>query len=89
MRIAFLTLMAIGTVAALDVTPAAARDYPFCMRTMYDGDECRYPTYQSCQWAASGTGQTCFQNPALAYQPQPSYIDEPPPRRRSRQPQGY
>jgi hypothetical protein len=88
MRIALLAVMAIGTFAAIDIAPAEARDYPFCMRTRYDGDECRYPTYQSCQWAASGTGQTCFQNPALAYRPQP-YFDEPAPRRRTRQPQGY
>lgn len=82
MRVAVLALMAIGTVSAIDVTPAQAWDYPFCLRTRFDTDDCRYESYQQCQWAASGTGQDCFANPALAYAPQ--YVEEPAPRRRHR-----
>ena len=90
MRIALLALIAVGSFAASDVSPAQARPtYPFCMRTMFDGDDCSYPTYRACQATASGTGQTCFQNPAMAYRPPPQYIEEPAPRRRTRQPQGY
>ena len=91
MRIALLALMAVGSFAAIDVSPAQARPtYPFCMRTMFDGDDCSYPTYQACQATASGTGQTCFQNPALALPAAAAvYIEGPAPRRRHRQPQGY
>ena len=82
MRAALLALMAIGTLSAIDVTPAEARDYPYCMRTRFDNDDCRYASFQQCQRTASGIGATCFMNPALAYARQD--IDEPTPRRRYR-----
>ena len=31
MRTLLFALMAIGTFSAIDTTPAAARDYPFCI----------------------------------------------------------
>ena len=79
MRAALLAVMAIGTLSAIDVAPAQAQrypDYPFCLRTRYDTDDCRYTSYQQCQWTASGTGQYCFANPALAYYSEPEYVDE-------------
>ena len=84
MRAALLAVMAIGTLSAIDVAPAQAGhypDYPYCLRTRYDTDDCRYTSYQQCMWTASGTGQYCFANPALAYYAEPEYVDEPALRR--------
>jgi Protein of unknown function (DUF3551) len=81
MRAVFFTLMAIGTAAAIDVTPAAARDLPFCMRSVYGDDDCSYYNYQQCAVTASGQGTTCFANPALAYGAPPYAGQLPPPRR--------
>ncbi|MBC7582282.1 DUF3551 domain-containing protein [Tardiphaga sp. vice352] len=85
MRKALFALMAIGTMTAIDIAPAAAAggSYPICMRTRYDQDDCRFVTFEQCMASASGLGQSCFQNPALAYS-QERYIDEPAPRRRPR-----
>jgi hypothetical protein len=85
MRAAVLALLAIGTFSAIDVTPAAAGGYPFCMRTRFDTDDCSYPSYQACAFTASGQGTTCFANPARAYARQPqaypyaggAYVDGP------------
>jgi hypothetical protein len=94
---ALLALMAIGTLSAIGVTPAKARDYgysvahdfgyPVCMRTRYDTDDCSYSNFRQCQLTASGLGTTCFANPAYAYAEPP--IDEPAPRRRYRQRRDY
>jgi len=78
MRAALLALVALS--AALTVTPAAAQPvdpgpfsfytpsgYPFCMRSLYDDDDCSYRTYAQCAATASGIGLTCFANPAYAY----------------------
>ena len=80
MRAALLALVALGALSALNVTPAAAQrtdpgpfsfntpsGYPFCMRSLYDDDDCSYRTYAQCAATASGIGLTCFANPALAY----------------------
>lgn len=83
MRFGFFAALAVGALAGLDTAPAQARDYPYCMRTMYDSDDCSYASYAQCQVTSSGLGTWCFQNPALAYG-QPRY-EEPQPRRRSRQ----
>jgi len=83
MRKALFALIAIGTLTAIDIAPAAARDYPICMRTRFDQDDCSYANYAQCMASASGLGQSCFQNPALAYNQQ-RYVDEPAPRRRPR-----
>jgi hypothetical protein len=83
MRAAVLAVMAIATLSAIEVAPAQAQrypDYPYCLRTFYDSDDCSYTSYQQCQWTASGTGQYCFANPALAYYAQPASIDGPAPR---------
>jgi hypothetical protein len=99
MRVALFALLALGATSALDVTPAAAQrynpgpfsfhtpsGYPFCMRSLYDDDDCSYATYQQCVNTASGIGLTCFANPALAYAPQDAYGDaQPAPRKRKKQ----
>jgi len=83
MRVILFSLMAISAIAAVAPTKAEARDYPFCMRTYNNSDDCSYPTYQACRAAASGLALTCFQNPALAYSGI-IYDDEPPVRRSRR-----
>jgi hypothetical protein len=83
MRAALFALMAIGTLTAIDIVPAEARDYPICMRTRYDQDDCSFSNYAQCRASASGLGQDCFQNPALAYNQQ-RVVGEPAPRRRHR-----
>jgi hypothetical protein len=88
MRAALIALAAIGTLSAIDIAPAEARDYPFCMRTRFDTDDCSYSNYQQCFATANGLGQTCFANPALAYNRQ--FDDEQPaPRRRHRHHRAY
>ncbi|MBC7577399.1 MAG: DUF3551 domain-containing protein [Tardiphaga sp.] len=86
---ALFALIALGTVAAVDCSPAAASPsgYPFCMRSLYGDDDCSYSTYRQCAITASGQGTTCFQNPALAHSP--AYTEQPAPRSRSRQRRGY
>jgi hypothetical protein len=88
MRAALFALMAIGTLSAVDIAPAEARDYPFCMRTRFDNDQCSFSSFAQCQATASGLGYTCFQNPALAYNQQYD-DDQPAPRRRHRQHRAY
>lgn len=80
MRATVLALVALGAISALTGMPAAAQPvdpgpfsfntpsgYPFCMRSLYDDDDCSYRTYAQCAATASGIGLTCFANPALAY----------------------
>ncbi|MDB5654232.1 MAG: hypothetical protein JWQ94_1845 [Tardiphaga sp.] len=88
MRKALFAVLAIGTLTAIDIVPAAARDYPICMRTRYDQDDCSFSNYAQCRASASGLGQDCFQNPALAYN-QERPLDQPAPRRRHRHRHAY
>jgi hypothetical protein len=87
MRAILFALAATATFSALDATPAAAAygSNPFCMRTLYDDDDCSYRTYEQCTATASGIGLSCFANPALAYSPS----DQPAPRVRKRLRNGY
>jgi Protein of unknown function (DUF3551) len=51
---------------AIAAMPAAARDYPYCIRGCDFGDgvgDCSYVSYQQCQAAASGRVGTCAANP--------------------------
>lgn len=82
MRKTILGLMAFGAMAAIDASPAQARDYPFCIRgqQLTAGVlDCRFSTYEQCQATASGLRAYCQQNPAFA-----GYYDEPRPRSRRR-----
>ena len=67
-----------------NISPAAARDYPWCAQGGefdYPG-ECAYQTYEQCEASVSGRLLYCGPNPRVAYgqvlQPQPQ------PRRRGR-----
>jgi hypothetical protein len=83
MRAALFAMMAIGAVSALGTTPAAARDYPVCMRTVNDTDDCSFTTYDQCNATASGQAAYCFDSPGFA-QNQQLYRSKPAPRRRHR-----
>ena len=46
--------------------PAAARDYPFCIKGCDFGagrGDCSFSSYQQCQATASGRDATCDANP--------------------------
>lgn len=84
MRATFLVLFAIGTLSAIDVTPAAARDYPFCIKGPdYDSSvgDCRFDSYQQCMASASGLFASCDVNQFFRG-PQPP-VDRPPASRRT------
>jgi hypothetical protein len=59
-------LMAFGAVGALDTAPAAAKDYPYCIRGCDYGSslgDCSFSTYQQCQATAAGRLAYCAANP--------------------------
>jgi hypothetical protein len=77
MHLALLTLGATFLVGSVNVTPAAAHDYPWCAQGGgydYPGD-CTYSTYDQCLASVSGRLMACGPNPLVAYgqapQPQP------------------
>lgn len=80
MRWFFSALMTIGIIAALDAAPAAARDYPFCIKgdDFNDGTmgDCSFSTYAQCQASASGRAASCDANPYYNAnaQPQPGHV---------------
>jgi len=83
MRGYLLALAVLGAGFAVQSAPAEARDYPFCLQgrdTAGGLGDCRYSTYQQCQATASGTYNSCYANPYVAYSEQPVYE----PRRRVR-----
>ena len=66
MRKAILALMAFGVACAIDAAPAAAKDYPYCIKGCDFGGgagDCSFSTYQQCQATASGRDATCAANP--------------------------
>jgi len=65
MRKLLLAALALGAFASLNVTPAAAYDYPFCIRGRdYPGfGDCSYPSYAACAATASGLYAYCEANP--------------------------
>lgn len=61
--------VAIGALSSFNVTPAEARDYPYCAQGRgfgYPGD-CSYATYEQCQASASGRNLSCNVNPRVAF----------------------
>ncbi|WFU24654.1 DUF3551 domain-containing protein [Bradyrhizobium sp. CB1717] len=78
-QLALLTLGAtiLAGVVTVTVTPAAARDYPWCAQGgEYDyPGECAYSTYEQCLASVSGRLLYCGPNPLVAYgqapRPQP------------------
>ena len=68
------------------VSPAAARDYPWCAQGGefdYPG-ECAYWTYEQCLASVSGRLLYCGPNPLVAYGQAPQPQPQPLPRRRVR-----
>jgi hypothetical protein len=66
MRNAILALMAFGAACATGTVPAAARDFPYCIKGCDYGaglGDCSFSTYQQCQASASGRVATCAANP--------------------------
>jgi hypothetical protein len=64
MRRALLVLTA--ACAAAVATPAAARDYPYCIKGCDYGvglGDCSFTSLQQCQATASGLVATCAANP--------------------------
>ena len=76
MRHALLAALALSAVSAATVaapSPAAARDYPYCLQGRGLGvpGECAYSSYAQCMAAASGRALSCNINPRVAFGQQP------------------
>ena len=66
MQKALLALMLLGTASTTGTLPAAARDYPFCIRGCDFGagrGDCSFSSLQQCQATASGRDASCAENP--------------------------
>ena len=66
MRKAILALMAFGAACAIDAAPAAAKDYPYCIKGCDFGGgagDCSFSSYQQCLATAAGRDATCAANP--------------------------
>jgi Protein of unknown function (DUF3551) len=55
------------TTSTMGAVPAAAREYPFCIKGCDFGGsgigDCSFTSYQQCQATASGRVATCAANP--------------------------
>ncbi len=66
MRRAVWALMVGCAASASGAIPAAARDYPFCIKGCDFGagrGDCSFSSYQQCQASASGRDAYCAENP--------------------------
>jgi hypothetical protein len=66
MRRSLWALIALGGMAAINAAPAAAGNFPFCIKGCDFGGgagDCSFSTYQQCQATASGRDATCAANP--------------------------
>jgi len=66
MRRAFWALMVCCAASTMGALPAAARDFPFCIKGCDFGGgrgDCSFSSYQQCQAAASGRDAYCDANP--------------------------
>ncbi|SCB48545.1 Protein of unknown function [Bradyrhizobium shewense] len=69
MHLVLMTFSAAVLAGFATITPAAARDYPWCARGGdydYPG-ECSYNTHEQCQASVSGRLLYCDRNPRFAY----------------------
>jgi hypothetical protein len=65
MQRAFWALM-VCAAASTGALPAAARDYPFCIKGCDFGGgrgDCSFSSYQQCQATAAGRDAYCAENP--------------------------
>jgi hypothetical protein len=66
MRRAFELLMLCCAASLIGAVPAAARDYPFCIKGCDFGGsrgDCSFSSYQQCLATASGRDAWCAENP--------------------------
>ena len=66
MRRAWLALMAAVAVSAAVAMPAAAREFPYCIRGCDFGGgagDCSFSSLAQCQATASGRDASCAANP--------------------------
>ena len=62
----FQALMLCCAASVISTLPAAARDYPFCIKGCDFGSgrgDCSFSSYQQCQASASGRDAYCDANP--------------------------
>ncbi len=69
MRVVVSLFLATATIAAINVTPVHARDYPYCIRgrTAGIGLDCRFTSFEQCRASTFGTGGSCLINPRVAH----------------------
>jgi hypothetical protein len=62
---------------AVSSSPAAAWDYPYCLRGDQSGypGSCNFVSYGQCQATASGTNSYCDVNPSFAYRAAEPYLE--------------
>ena len=85
MRRAWLALMAAGAVSV--AMPAAAREFPYCIKGCDFGagaGDCSFSSLAQCQATASGRDASCAANPYFAHASQ-----DPSARRYKRYRNGY
>ena len=66
MRRTFLALAVCATASASSAVPAAAQNYPFCIKGCDFGagrGDCSFSSFQQCQASASGRDAYCAENP--------------------------
>jgi Protein of unknown function (DUF3551) len=66
MRWAFWALMVCCAASTMGALPAAARDFPFCIKGCDFGagrGDCSFSSYQQCQATAAGRDAYCDANP--------------------------
>jgi len=65
----FAAVSAVAVLAAAGSYPAAAQDYPYCLKGADWGwpGLCHFWTYQQCLATASGTRSYCGINPLVAF----------------------
>jgi hypothetical protein len=81
MRSVFFVALAASAILAGGAAPAAASNDAYCLQGPswgYPGN-CEFSSYEQCQATASGTGEGCGLNPAVAFAPR----QERPPRYRA------
>ena len=66
MRKSLLALMIGCAAPVMAAMPAAAAEYPYCIKGCDFGSgpgDCSFTSYQQCQASASGRAATCAENP--------------------------
>ena len=66
MRRAWLALVAVGAMSAAVAMPAAAREFPYCIKGCDFGagaGDCSFSSLSQCQATASGRDASCAANP--------------------------